>query len=120
MVTQPTGAVAAELSHMPDCLSAATSQVSVSAAISVIVDLTCGHRRNQPGMCICTVSAAVPLVVNLANGSCFTEVSVVTNQVSASTAVVLLNVFGCRLTYLGQAETNAWAWFSIALRPRKL
>ena len=32
---------------------------------------------------------------------------------------VLLNVLGCRLTYQGQAETNAEAWFSIALRPRK-
>ena len=31
----------------------------------------------------------------------------------------MLNVLGCRLTYYGQAETNAWAWFSIALRPRK-
>ena len=26
---------------------------------------------------------------------------------------------GCRLIYQGQAETNAWAWFHIALRPRK-
>ena len=34
-------------------------------------------------------------------------------------SVVLLNVLGCRLTYLGQAETNAEARFSIALRPRK-
>ena len=34
-------------------------------------------------------------------------------------SVVLRNVFGCRLTYQGQAETNAEAWFSIALRPRK-
>ena len=33
--------------------------------------------------------------------------------------VVLLNVLGCRLTYYGQAETNAEAWFNIALRPRK-
>ena len=45
-------------------------------------------------------------------------------QVSPSTcisvvAVVLLNVLGCRLTYYGQAETNAEAWFSIALRPWK-
>ena len=32
---------------------------------------------------------------------------------------MLLNVFGCQLTYLGQAETNAEAWFNIALRPRK-
>ena len=32
---------------------------------------------------------------------------------------MLLNVLGCRLTYLGQAETNAEAWFYIALRPRK-
>ena len=32
---------------------------------------------------------------------------------------MLLNVLGCRLTYQGQAETNAEAWFSIALRPRK-
>ena len=32
---------------------------------------------------------------------------------------VLLNVLGCRLTYKGQDETNAWAWFNIALRPRK-
>ena len=34
-------------------------------------------------------------------------------------SVVLLNVLGCRLTYEGQAETNAEAWFNIALRPRK-
>ena len=34
-------------------------------------------------------------------------------------AVVLLNVLGCRLTYYGQVETNAEAWFSIALCPRK-
>ena len=32
---------------------------------------------------------------------------------------VMLSVLGCRLTYQGQAETNAWAWFNIALRPRK-
>ena len=32
---------------------------------------------------------------------------------------VMLNVLGCQLTYQGQAETNAWAWLSIALRPRK-
>ena len=31
----------------------------------------------------------------------------------------MLNVLGCRLTYWGQAETNAEAWFNIALRPRK-
>ena len=33
--------------------------------------------------------------------------------------LVLLNVLGCRLTYQGQGETNAEAWFNIALRPRK-
>ena len=33
--------------------------------------------------------------------------------------VVLLNVLRCQMTYQGQAETNAEAWFSIALRPRK-
>ena len=32
---------------------------------------------------------------------------------------VLLSVLGCRLTYQGQAETSALAWFNIALRPRK-
>ena len=32
---------------------------------------------------------------------------------------MLLNVLRCRLTYSGQAETNAEAWFNIALRPRK-
>ena len=34
---------------------------------------------------------------------------------------MLLNVLGCRLTYQGQAETNAEAeaWFNIALCPRK-
>ena len=32
---------------------------------------------------------------------------------------MLLNVLRCRLTYLGQAETSAEAWFNIALRPRK-
>ena len=31
----------------------------------------------------------------------------------------MLNVLRCRLTYYGQAETNAEAWFNIALRPRK-
>ena len=34
-------------------------------------------------------------------------------------SVVLLNVLGCRLTYQGQAETNAEAWFNIASRSRK-
>ena len=34
-------------------------------------------------------------------------------------SVALLNVLGCRLTCYGQAETNAEAWFNIALRPRK-
>ena len=34
-------------------------------------------------------------------------------------SVVLLNVLGCRLTYWGQAETNAWEWFNKSLRPRK-
>ena len=32
---------------------------------------------------------------------------------------MMLNVLGCQLTYQGQAETNAEAWFNIALRPRK-
>ena len=32
---------------------------------------------------------------------------------------MLLNVLRCQLTYYGQAETYAEAWFSIALRPRK-
>ena len=32
-------------------------------------------------------------------------------------SVVLLNVLRCRLTYWGQAETSAEAWFSIALHP---
>ena len=32
---------------------------------------------------------------------------------------MLLNVLRCQLTYSGQAETNAEAWFSIALRPWK-
>ena len=32
---------------------------------------------------------------------------------------MLLNVRGCRSTYLGQAETNAEAWLNIALRPQK-
>ena len=32
---------------------------------------------------------------------------------------MLLNVLKCQLTYEGQAETNAEAWFDIALRPRK-
>ena len=32
---------------------------------------------------------------------------------------MLLNVLRCQLTYSGQAETNAEAWFSGALRPRK-
>ena len=31
----------------------------------------------------------------------------------------MLNVLGFRLTYQGQAEANAEAWFNIALRPRK-
>ena len=34
-------------------------------------------------------------------------------------SIVLLNVLWCRLMYQGQAETNAEAWFSIALHPRK-
>ena len=32
---------------------------------------------------------------------------------------VMLNVLGCRLTYYGQTETNAEAWFNKSLRPRK-
>ena len=32
---------------------------------------------------------------------------------------VILNVLRCQLTYEGQAEINAEAWFNIALRPRK-
>ena len=33
---------------------------------------------------------------------------------------MLLNILKCQLTYYqGQAETNAEAWFNIALRPRK-
>ena len=31
---------------------------------------------------------------------------------------MLLSVLRCHLTYQGQAETNAEAWFNIALRPR--
>ena len=33
--------------------------------------------------------------------------------------VVLLNVLRCQLIYYGQTETDAEAWFNIALRPRK-
>ena len=32
---------------------------------------------------------------------------------------VELHVLGCRLTYQGQTVTNAYAWFSVALRPQK-
>ena len=32
---------------------------------------------------------------------------------TAAAAIVLLNVLRCRLTYYGQAETNAEAWFSM-------
>ena len=32
---------------------------------------------------------------------------------------VMLNVLGCQMTYLGQTETNAEAWFNKSLRPRK-
>ena len=32
---------------------------------------------------------------------------------------VLLNVLRCWLTYLGQAETDAEAWFNQSLCPRK-
>ena len=32
---------------------------------------------------------------------------------------VMLNVLRCRLTYYGQAVTNAEAWFNKSLRPRK-
>ena len=42
-----------------------------------------------------------------------------TGDSGETVAVVLLNVLGCRLTYQGQAETSAEAWFNIALRPRK-
>ena len=31
----------------------------------------------------------------------------------------MLNVLGCQLTYQGQGETNAEAWFNKSLRPRK-
>ena len=33
---------------------------------------------------------------------------------------MLLKVLRCQLTYQGQAETNAEAWFNIALRPRNI
>ena len=32
---------------------------------------------------------------------------------------MLFNVLRCQMTYSGQAETNAEAWFNKALRPRK-
>ena len=32
----------------------------------------------------------------------------------------MLNVLRCQLTYQGQVEINAEAWFNIALSPRKL
>ena len=32
---------------------------------------------------------------------------------------VMLNVLGCQLSYYGQAEANAEAWFIKSLRPRK-
>ena len=32
---------------------------------------------------------------------------------------VMLNVLGCQMTYQGQAETNAEAWFNKSLRPWK-
>ena len=32
---------------------------------------------------------------------------------------MMLNVPGCRLTYWGQVQTNAEAWFNKSLRPRK-
>ena len=32
---------------------------------------------------------------------------------------VMLNVLGCQMTYQGQTETNAEAWFNKSLRPRK-
>ena len=32
---------------------------------------------------------------------------------------MMLNVLRCQMTYQGQAETRAKAWFSIALRPQK-
>ena len=32
---------------------------------------------------------------------------------------VMLNVLRCRLTYQGQAVTNAEAWFNKSLRPQK-
>ena len=31
----------------------------------------------------------------------------------------MLNVLGCKMTYEGQTETNAEAWFNKSLRPRK-
>ena len=31
----------------------------------------------------------------------------------------MLNVLGCQMTYYGQTETNAEAWFNKSLRPRK-
>ena len=31
---------------------------------------------------------------------------------------VMLNVLGCRLTYYGQAETNAEAWFNMTQCPK--
>ena len=43
---------------------------------------------------------------------------IVLNMVSVDDEM-MLNVRGCRLTYMGQAETNAEAWFNKSLRPRK-
>ena len=41
------------------------------------------------------------------------------NRVNADDDEVMLNVLRCRLTYQGQAETNAEAGFNKSLRPRK-
>ena len=70
-------------------------------------------------------NAACSLTPGLRHRTCREErgkvgpASIITLWILAAAAVVLLSVLGCRLTYQGQAEANARACFSVALRPWK-
>ena len=55
----------------------------------------------------------------LAGDSAVAEIKVPSAENPNDDDEVMLNVLGCRLTYQGQTETNAEAWFNKSLRPRK-
>ena len=60
-----------------------------------------------------------PALINLSTVSVDVKQHFNQQQKVGRQVLVMLNVLGCQLTYWEQAETNAEAWFNIALRPRK-